>query len=241
MSTFDEVTSRSLRWAVVGELSARVGHETNNLLAGIMGQAELGLLSQDPVRMTAALETILKGSREMRSLTERLMGFARLLEPREQAIQVGEIVRTLFSLVERSFVKSGVQVTTQFASTPVTWCDPGAVVPALLCGLRLPLDSLRAVGGGTLNVGLCEESGWIRVAVSAEPPEGALLPTAAPRRGDLTLEQAMTVAAQDGVEVEAELTPERWRFTCSVPVRSASSIVVPASAREPKTVTEPVR
>ena len=49
--TNDDSLRQALRWAAVGELSSRVAHESNNLLAGILGQAELGLLSNDAARM----------------------------------------------------------------------------------------------------------------------------------------------------------------------------------------------
>ena len=122
--TNDEALRQALRWAAVGELSSRVAHESNNLLAGILGQAELGLLSHDPARMKSSLEAIVKSSRELKAVTERLMVFTKLVEPSTRNTNLLEIFRTLFGMMERSYLKAGITVEHHYGNLPMTWCDP---------------------------------------------------------------------------------------------------------------------
>lgn len=226
--TSDESLRQALRWAAVGELSSRVAHESNNLLAGILGQAELGLLSNDPARMKSSLEAIVKSSRELKAVTERLMLFTKLVEPTTQNTNLLEIFRTLFGMMERSFTKTGITVDRQYGNLPMTWCDPGGASPPLLYMLRFALESLRGAGGGTARLEADTDGSDIVFRVLATPPEGARAEEIAIRAGDLTREQVAGFAEREGGTFVHERAGDGFAMSCRFPVRRD-----PASKPEP--------
>lgn len=231
--TNDEALRQALRWASVGELTARVAHESNNLLAGILGQAELGLLSQDPARMKSSLEAIVKSSRELKAVTERLMAFTKLVEPSTQNTNLLEIFRTLFGMMERSFTKAGITVDRRYGSLPMTWCDPGGASPPLLYMLRFALESLRGVGGGTAQIEASSDGPEIVFHVRLTPPEGTRAEEVAVRPGDLTREQVAGFAEREGGAFSVERCGDGFAMTCRFPVRRD-----PAPAAEPPASNE---
>ncbi len=227
-----ETVRLSLRWSTVGELSSRVSHESNNLLAGILGQAELGLLSADPARMKASLESIVRSSRELKSLMERLLGFAKMVEPGHRTANLVEIFRTMYGLLERAFVKAGIQTEQRFGPIPTTWCDPGAVAPSLLFCLRSALDMCRKAGGGRMTLEAASVEGQVMFRVTLEPPEGKSFEAASGRSSDLSFAQASEMAAEDGGRLEVNRAGETWIFSCVFPLMAQACAPRPAAAGE---------
>jgi len=217
--TNDEALRQALRWAAVGELSSRVAHESNNLLAGILGQAELGLLSHDPARMKSSLEAIVKSSRELKAVTERLMVFTKLVEPSTRNTNLLEIFRTLFGMMERSYLKAGITVEHHYGNLPMTWCDPGGASPPMLYMLRFALESLRVAGGGTARLEASSEGSEIVFGVQATPCEGTKAEDIPIRPGDLTREQVAGFAEREGGTFSFEQSGAGFVMGCRFPVR----------------------
>lgn len=134
----------AMRGAVFGELARGVAHDTNNVLASVLGQAELGLLSKDPGRMKVALESILSSARELKALSERLASFGKHLDPTPCRANLLEAFRDLYTLLERPFVKTGVRIEHRYdPNLPSVWCAPGEASVVLLFCVRLALDAAR--------------------------------------------------------------------------------------------------
>jgi len=233
----DEILARSLRWAAVGLMSARIGHESNNLLTGILGHAELALLKKNPAEMAAKLEAVVRSARELKVMTERFDGFSGMMQDTERGVNLVEVVKTMCALLERAFTKAGVQIEPRFGTIPSTWCNPGAVVPALLYCLRLPLDSLRAAGGGRLIVRSVQEGHDLVFRMEAVPHAGVTLQSAAGRRNDLTHEQAAAFAEQAGGSMRIDLGPELWCLECRFPLRSVPALRPDSQSAEPVAVS----
>ena len=210
----------ALRWATVGELSCRVAHESNNLLAGVLGQAEIALLSKDPSRMKAALESILKSARELKTVNERLGRFSRGVEPVLRNTNVLEIFRELFSLLERSFRKAGIEVRHAYGSgLPMTWCEPGGSSQVLLFALRLALEALAGAGGGLVILEGCLGNGQLVFGVQFEPPPGKELDKAPASAGALIFELAASLAEEQSGSLRLDRAGRGWQLTCRFPIR----------------------
>src|SRR5437867_2258176 len=169
--------------------------------------------------MKASLESIVKSSRELKAVTERLLGFTKLMEPSRQNTNLLEIFRTLFGLLERSFMKTGIQVDRRYGNVPMTWCDPGAASPPLLYMLRFALETLRAAGGGSMLLEATQEEGDLVFRVSVTPPAGAAVQETAGRPGDMTRDQAEDFAREEGGSLAVERLATGWVLTCRFPVR----------------------
>ena len=67
---------RSSKLAALGTFSAGIAHEFNNLLAGILGYAEIGLSSSDVAIKDEALEVSVRSCLRGRSITSGLLSLA---------------------------------------------------------------------------------------------------------------------------------------------------------------------
>jgi two-component system cell cycle sensor histidine kinase/response regulator CckA len=163
---------QSQKVEAVGMLASGVAHDFNNILAAILGHAEMTLLASDEEdARTEALRQIVANADRGRNLTRQLLAFSRrqVLAPRQ--VDLGEIVENLKKMLERLL---GSSITMESASAEDLWpvkADPGQmeqVVMNLVVNARdaMPeggrlsvtcsntsLEEERAVASGTLEAG----------------------------------------------------------------------------------------
>jgi len=83
------------KMAALGELSFGVAHNVNNTLTGILGRAQLILRnSNDPTKVEAGLELIIKSAEDGAHIIRRIQDFARQRPSREfETISVAELLK----------------------------------------------------------------------------------------------------------------------------------------------------
>ncbi len=83
------------KMAALGELSFGVAHNVNNTLTGILGRAQLILRnSNDPAKVEAGLELIIKSAEDGAHIIRRIQDFARQRPSREfESISVAELLK----------------------------------------------------------------------------------------------------------------------------------------------------
>ena len=83
------------KMAALGELSFGVAHNVNNTLTGILGRAQLILRnSNDPAKIEAGLELIIKSAEDGAQIIRRIQDFARQRPSREfEVISIGELLK----------------------------------------------------------------------------------------------------------------------------------------------------
>jgi len=83
------------KMAALGELSFGVAHNVNNTLTGILGRAQLILRnSNDPAKIEAGLELIIKSAEDGAHIIRRIQDFARQRPSREfETITIGELLK----------------------------------------------------------------------------------------------------------------------------------------------------
>jgi signal transduction histidine kinase/ActR/RegA family two-component response regulator/predicted negative regulator of RcsB-dependent stress response len=83
------------KMAALGELSFGVAHNVNNTLTGILGRAQLVLRnSNDPTKVEAGLELIIKSAEDGAHIIRRIQDFARQRPSREfETISVAELLK----------------------------------------------------------------------------------------------------------------------------------------------------
>jgi signal transduction histidine kinase/CheY-like chemotaxis protein len=156
---------RSSKLAALGTFSAGIGHEFNNLLAGIMGFAELGLQSDDTAEKNEALEVALRSCQRGRSITSGLLTFARRGEPQIGLHQLQELADETLVLVERELAKVNIRVQRRYAQVPHVLCDPGQISQVVMNLVTNARDAMLERGGGTLTVELAQHERWVELAV----------------------------------------------------------------------------
>jgi signal transduction histidine kinase/ActR/RegA family two-component response regulator/predicted negative regulator of RcsB-dependent stress response len=83
------------KMAALGELSFGVAHNVNNTLTGILGRAQLILRnSNDPTKIEAGLELIIKSAEDGAQIIRRIQDFARQRPSREfEVISIAELLK----------------------------------------------------------------------------------------------------------------------------------------------------
>ena len=107
---------QSEKMAAVGGLAAGVAHEIGTPLNVISGSAEYLLMDLDEGDGRAEeLKTIVAETGRITELVKQLMTFARHEEPREEAVDVGELMTRMLVLLRGQLDKGGVQVEVDLA------------------------------------------------------------------------------------------------------------------------------
>jgi two-component system, NtrC family, sensor kinase len=143
----------SQKLSSIGRLAAGVAHEINNPLAIISEKA--GLINDlielkpgfpDKERFTAVVGAILKSVERCRTITHRLLGFARRMEVQIEFLDLNDIVSEVMGFLEKEALYRNVQLTTQLAADlPRIASDRGQLQQVFL---NLINNALAAVEDG---------------------------------------------------------------------------------------------
>ena len=100
------------------DLTSRFAHDINNHLTTILGKSELALLSDDPARMTKALEVGAEAARKSRELVAQMQRFAASQRVSElSTFDPLDAVRPVVVLLDRALDKHGVTLDRRFGQT----------------------------------------------------------------------------------------------------------------------------
>jgi signal transduction histidine kinase/CheY-like chemotaxis protein len=156
---------RSSKLAALGTFSAGIAHEFNNLLAGILGYAQLGLNSEDVADKNEALEVAVRSCMRGRSITSGLLTFARRGEPQRGLHLIQEALEDVIVLVERELAKNNIRMERHIQAVPPTICDPGQLAQVMLNLMTNARDAMIE-HGGVITVSLSERDGQIELLVT---------------------------------------------------------------------------
>ncbi len=139
------------RLATVGQLSAGVAHEFNNILAILSGRAQLAQAIDTPEEHHKLMEAVLRGTQRGASISEELMRFARPQEPRRVNSRVEEALEAALSIASRQVETAGIHVRRHYdAAAKMAFADPGQLEQVFL---NLIINACHAmVEGGTLSL-----------------------------------------------------------------------------------------
>ena len=157
---------RSSKLAALGTFSAGIAHEFNNLLAGILGYAQLGLLSDAVDEKNEALNVAARACLRGRGITSSLLTFARRSDPQRALHQIRDAVEETLALVERELAKLNIRVERQLQPVPLTICDLGQIGQVLLNLITNARDAILDQGGGVITLELAQRGGQIELVVS---------------------------------------------------------------------------
>lgn len=98
-----EQLRQAQKMETIGQLTGGVAHDFNNLLMAVMGNLELlrKRIPEDP-RLQRLIEGALQGAERGASLTQRLLAFARQQDLKTEPVDLGELIRGMIDLLERS-------------------------------------------------------------------------------------------------------------------------------------------
>jgi PAS domain S-box-containing protein len=132
------------RLAAVGTLAYGIAHEFNNIIAGILGNAEYGMGNQDRREVEECFRVIMENCDRARSITNNLLAFA---GRRQAKKETSDIMESVLGLMERELQKENIRVTRNFHPVPEIFCDPGELSEVFLNMITNARDAMRPNGG----------------------------------------------------------------------------------------------
>ncbi len=141
---------RSQRMESIGTLAGGIAHDLNNVLAPIMMSIELLKLQERSAQKHDILTTIECSAKRGADLVKQVLSFARGVEGRQLAVQVGHLLKEVEKITNETFLKS-IQVRCRIpAPLWVVQGDPTQIHQVLL---NLCVNARDAMpNGGRLNL-----------------------------------------------------------------------------------------
>jgi signal transduction histidine kinase len=147
---------RDRKLTALAEFAAGAGHEINNPLAVISGQAQYLLAQETDSDRQRALRTVIQQSQRIHQVLTDLMQFSRPGRPQKQAVDVRDIVQHAVGTLAELASQRQVRVEMLTPDEPcVTDGDPKQLQITVACLLRNAIEA-------------APESGWARVRVEIE-------------------------------------------------------------------------
>lgn len=148
----EEELSRAARLKAIGQLAAGLAHDLNNVLAGILGEAELGLQECPPhadelrQRFQQMRNVVERGT----DLTRRLLGFARRQQIQPRPLDLNRAIEDLRSFLQRLIGEHIEVIWTPSTEPAVVNMDPAQVTETLM---NLCVNARDAIEGhGTIDI-----------------------------------------------------------------------------------------
>jgi two-component system, NtrC family, sensor kinase len=147
-----EMVLRQERLAAVGQLSAGVAHDFNNILTVIQGHAEMLLLSAAArPESINSLKEISKSASRAAKLTQQLLAFSRKQVMRSKNVSLVEVARNLSSMLVRALGERIVLRLKGNPEVPPVYADPAMIEQVLM---NLVVNARDAMpNGGELTMG----------------------------------------------------------------------------------------
>ncbi len=136
----------------LGRLAGGVAHDLNNLLAPIMGYAEMSLLKTEPGGGLASyLERILGAAERAQELTKQLLAFGRKRVLRMQTVHLNQVVEEVEPMVRRIIGEDVSIVSELDPQLGAVWADPSHIHHVLMNLVVNARDAMPAGGRITIR------------------------------------------------------------------------------------------
>jgi two-component system cell cycle sensor histidine kinase/response regulator CckA len=153
------------RMAALGQLSAGVAHEFNNLLAAMMMKAEIVALEQKPESYEQLVRQVVRSCRRGAAICQNMIAFASPREPQREPLQIEEPIETALAITTRQMATADITVQRDYDTDgALVMADPGQIEQVFL---NLLINAYHAMPtGGTLQVMTRREGDSVVVTVS---------------------------------------------------------------------------
>jgi two-component system, NtrC family, sensor kinase len=246
----EEARLRTLKLSALVELAAGAGHEINNPLAVISGQAQYLLAREVEPARRKSLQTIVNQANRIHHTLTELIQFARPAAPKKQPVDVGALLQQVAGGLRDLAEQRQVRLLVHEPSDPLTlFADPGQAQVALRCLLRNAVEAappegwaaVRARADGDAVELIVEDSG---PGPSAADREHLFDPFYCGRKAGrgrgLGLPTAWRLARENGGDVSHDDRGEGpTRFTLRLPRGEAPVPATPEPQPPPQPAPEP--
>jgi len=232
---------RDLKLRALAEFAAGAGHEINNPLAVISGQAQHLLQSEENLDRARALERIVSQCQRIHNLLRDLMLYARPPRPKLRTTSLNKLIGEVHSELAGYALERRVALESRPGTPKIRLrIDIDLVRNALVCLLRNAIEAAPAEGWARIGM----EAADTTVAIIVEDSGPGLAPNrrehlfdpffsnrSAGRGAGLGLSKAWRIAQLHGGTLEAHAASgEPTRFVLTLPIRASASKPLPQKA-----------
>lgn len=152
IATLEEQLVQAQKLGSIGELSASITHEFNNILTTIINYAKLGLRNLDQEQRTKAFDKILSAGQRAAKITTGLLSYARSRGDCREVHELKTIVEDVLILVEKDLLVHRISLDYQCHGNPHAKVHPGQIQQVLLNLLVNARQAMRPGGRVTVRV-----------------------------------------------------------------------------------------
>ncbi len=153
---------QSEKLASAGTLAYGIAHEFNNILASILGAAELGAASRSPQEIKEFFEIIAESCQRGGSIAESLLAVAGERRMKKQTVDIRQTLLNVLALSRAQLQEANVKMVEEISEVPPMFCDPGDLSEVFLNMISNARDAMLP-DGGTLTVSLRHQDDDIRI------------------------------------------------------------------------------
>lgn len=138
---------RDAKLASLAEFAAGAGHEINNPLAVISGQAQYLLSHEEATAKCQALRSIVRQSQRIASVLSELMLFARPTPPQPSCLDLAQLCQQILTREREVLATRQIRLELQLADPlPAIFADPRHTLLALQCLVRNAIEAVPEHG-----------------------------------------------------------------------------------------------
>jgi len=176
----DEVAMQSSKMAALGKMAAGIAHEINNPLAVIGEKAGWmkDLLAMEDVahsenlqELSDAVDKIEYHVVRAKTVTHRLLGFARRMEPLTERVNVNTVLDESIDFLENEARYRNIDIQTNYApDLPLTTTDQSQLQQVFLNIINNAIDAIGKDGEITINTRMSKRSSEICIEIHDNGP-----------------------------------------------------------------------
>jgi len=176
VAELEQALAEAQRMATVGELTARMAHEFNNILMMIVGRADHALKDDDPELREKALIKAVECGQRAAAVVTGILGYARGRQMQSELIAADHHMDAAVNLIAWDLPKSGIQLVRQYETSAAVRVVPLRIEQVILNLILNARNAMRPQGGRlTVAVTKDETPGYVALKVQDTgcgiPPE----------------------------------------------------------------------
>ena len=119
------------KYALVGQIAGKMAHDFNNILAGILGNAQLELFRNKGAKSGKTYDLIIDLAMRGKNLTKNLVAFAKDLEPKQEYFSINEKMDLVLNILKKDL--EHIDITRGYGTDiPELLADPGMIEHGLV-------------------------------------------------------------------------------------------------------------
>jgi len=145
---------QSEKFSAVGQLSAGIAHEFNNLLAIIISNSNLMIMSFDnlPEDILDSIRTNIETAKRGANIVENMLNFTRPKTPKREYVKIEDIINRVLDFQKSSFEFEHIKVETNYKGSDTVFCDEGQIEQVVLNMIINARHAILCKGKGKIKI-----------------------------------------------------------------------------------------